>query len=288
MPVAVVTDTTHYMPRETVAEAGLHEVSLYVNDGETVERESAMPNFDRFYEGLRTNNELPTTSQPSIGDFLEVYEPLVESGHDIVSVHLSGDISGTCDSARQAAATILERGGQRRIEVVDSRSTCGGQGLIALAAAAAARGGQTVEQVVARAEAATAGTKIWFALDTLEYLRRGGRVGAASAWIGGALKIKPILTIEDGVRPIERVRTEKRAFERMLDYLRARQSDGATAWVVQHIRAPETGQRLVEASRELFGTDPIFFSEVGPVIGTHAGPGMLGVSGIDPALLSER
>ena len=288
MPVAVVTDTTHYMPRETVVRAGQHEVSRDVNDGETVERESAMPNFDRFYEGLRTNNELPTTSQPSIGDFLEVYEPLVESGHDIVSVHLSGDISGTCDSARQAAATILERGGQRRIEVVDSRSTCGGQGLIALAAAAAARGGQTVEQVVARAEAATAGTKIWFALDTLEYLRRGGRVGAASAWIGGALKIKPILTIEDGVRPIERVRTEKRAFERMLDYLRARQSDGATAWVVQHIRAPETGERLVEAGRELFGTDPIFFSEVGPVIGTHAGPGMLGVSGIDPALLSER
>ena len=288
MPVAVVTDTTHYMPRETVEQAGLREVSLYVNDGDAIERESAMPNFDRFYEKLRTQSELPTTSQPSIGDFLEVYEPLIESGHDIVSVHLSGDISGTCESARQAAATILERGGQRRIDVVDSHSTCAGLGLIALAAAAAARGGQSVEQVVARAETATAGTRIWFVLDTLEYLRRGGRIGAASAWLGGALKIKPILTIEDGVRPIERVRTETRAFERMVDYLRARQSDGATAWAVQHIRAPDAGQRLVEAGRELFGTDPVFFSEVGPVIGTYAGPGMLGVAGMDPALLSER
>jgi len=288
MPVAVVTDTTHYMPRETVAEAGLHEVSLYVNDGGTLERESAMPNFDRFYERLRSQIELPTTSQPSIGDFLEVYEPLIQSGHDIVSVHISGDVSGTCDSARQAAAEIAGRGTQRRVEIVDSRSACGGLGLITLAAAAAARGGQTLEQVVARATAATDQTKIWFAVDTLEYLRRGGRIGAASAWLGGALKIKPILTIEDGVRPIERVRTERRAFERMVDYLQARKADGATAWVVQHIQAPETGQRLVDAGRELFGTDPVYFSEIGPVMGTHAGPGLLGVSGIDPALLSER
>ena len=285
MPVAVVTDTTHYMPRETAAQAGLHEVSLYVNDGGTLERESAMPNFDRFYERLRTQTEMPTTSQPSIGDFLEVYEPLIESGHDIVSVHISGDVSGTTDCARQAAAEIAGRGGQRRVEVVDSHSACGGLGLIALAAAAAARGGQSVEQVAARATTAAEQTKIWFAVDTLEFLRRGGRIGAAAAWVGGALRIKPILTIEDGVRPIERVRTERRAFERMVDYLEARKADGATAWVVQHIQAPEVGQRLVDAGRELFGHDPVYFSEVGPVMGTHAGPGMLGVSAIDPSLL---
>lgn len=286
MPVAIVTDTTHYMPRQTVEEAGLHEVSLYVNDGGTSQRESEMPNFDAFYERLRSQSELPTTSQPSIGDFLAVYEPLVETGHDVVSVHLSGEISGTCDAARQAAADLASRATQRRIEVVDTKTACAGQGLIALAAAAAARSGQSVEQVVARAQAATEQTKIWFALDTLEYVRRGGRIGAASAWLGGALRIKPILTIQGTVLPVERVRTDRRAFERMVDYLRARQADGATAWAVQHIQAREAGERLVEAGRELFGTDPVIFSEVGPVIGTYAGPGMLGVSGLDPALLS--
>jgi DegV family protein with EDD domain len=286
MPVAIVTDTTHYMPRETVEEAGLHEVSLYVNDAGDVQRESEMGGFDAFYERLRTSSDLPTTSQPSIGDFLEVYEPLVEAGNDVVSVHLSGEISGTCESARQAAAEIAGRGGQRRVEVVDSRSACGGQGLIVLAAAAAARGGGSVEQVVTRAETAAGQVKIWFAVDSLEYLRRGGRIGAASAWLGGALKIKPILTIEDVVTPIERVRTEKRAFERMVDYLRMRKADGMTAWCAQHIQAQEVGERLVDAGREIFGSEPVFFSEIGPVIGTHAGPGLLGVSGIDPALLS--
>jgi DegV family protein with EDD domain len=286
MPVAIVTDTTHYMPREIVEQAGIHEVSLYVNDGGDLQRESEMGGFDRFYERLRSRSDLPTTSQPSIGDFLGVYEPLLEAGNDVVSVHLSAAISGTCESARQAAEELRSRGSQRRVEVVDSRSACGGEGLIVLAAAAAARGGESVEQVVARATTAAEQTRIWFAVDTLEFLRRGGRIGAASALLGSALRIKPILTIEDIITPIERVRTDKRAFERMVDYLRMRQSDGATAWCAQHIQAQEVGERLIDAGREIFGTEPVFFSEIGPVIGTHVGPGLLGVSGIDPALLS--
>lgn len=285
MPVVVVTDTTHYMPRDLVADAGIREVSLYVNDSGTLVRESEMPDFDAFYERLRTQSELPTTSQPSIGDFLEVYEPLVESGNDIVSVHIGAGISGTCEAARQAAAEIASRGRQRRVEVVNSRSCCAGQGLIALSAAAAARGGADVQQVVARAEAAIDSTKIWFAVDTLEYLRRGGRIGTAQAWVGSTLKIKPIMTFDDGVTPIERVRTEKRAFERMVDYLRDRKADGATGWAVQHIRATEQAELLIERGREVFDGEPLFCSEVGPVIGTHAGPGMIGVAGVDPALL---
>ena len=285
MPVAVVTDTTHYMPRELIADAGIHEVSLYVNDGGTLTRESDLRDYDAFYERLLTQSVLPTTSQPSIGDFLEVYDPLLESGHDIVSVHLGAGISGTCEAARQAAAEVRARGGQRRVEVVNSRSACAGQGLIVLAAAAAARGGADVHQVVERADAAIGSTRIWFALDTLEYLRRGGRIGSAQAWVGGALKIKPILTFDDAITPIERVRTEKRAFERMVDYMRDRQTDGATAWVVQHTQAPEVAERLVERGREIFQSEPLACSEIGPVIGTHAGPGLIGVGGIDPALL---
>ena len=285
MPVAVVTDTTHYMPRALIDEAGIHEVSLYVNDGGTLTRESDLHDYDAFYERLRTQSELPTTSQPSIGDFLEVYEPLLEAGNDIVSVHLGAGISGTCEAARQAAAEIGSRGGQRRVEVVNSRSACAGQGMIVLATAAAARGGADVHQVGDRADAAIRNARIWFAVDTLEYLRRGGRIGSAQAWVGGALKIKPIMTFDDGIMPIERVRTEKRAFERMVEYMRDRKADGATTWVVQHTQAPEVAERLVERGREIFENEPLLCAEIGPVIGTHAGPGLIGVGGINPALL---
>jgi DegV family protein with EDD domain len=133
--------------------------------------------------------------------------------------------------------------------------------------------------------AARAETKIWFAIDTLEYLKRGGRIGGAQAWFGSALKIKPILTVESEITPIERVRTSGRAFERMVDYLRARQEDGATAWAVQHIQAPEQAERLVERGREIFKSEPVFIGEIGPVIGTHVGPGLLGVSGVPPRWL---
>jgi DegV family protein with EDD domain len=284
--VAIVVDTTHYMPRALVESNGLHEVSLYVNSGDRHERESDMPDFDAFYEGLRTSAQLPTTSQPSIGDFLAVYEPLVEAGRDIVSVHISGGISGTVESARQAAADLAGRKPQRRIEVVDTRSACGMIALVALAGAAAARAGGDIDAVTARVRSAVDVAKIWFAVDTLEFLRRGGRIGTAQAWLGGALKIKPILTVDGEITPIERVRTSGRAFERMVDYLRARHEDGCDAWVVQHIQARDQAEALADRGREVFGTDPQFVGEIGPVIGTHVGPGLLGVGGIPSAMLS--
>jgi DegV family protein with EDD domain len=283
--VAIVVDTTHYMPRELVEAQGMHEVSLYVNAGDSHEREIDMPDFDAFYERLRSSAQLPTTSQPSIGDFLEVYEPLVEDGRDIVSIHISGGISGTVESARQAAADLSARKPQRRIEVVDTHSACGMIGLIALAGAAAARAGGDIDTVAARVQQAVAVAKIWFAVDTLEFLRRGGRIGTAQAWLGGALKIKPILTVEGEITPIERVRTSGRAFERMVDYLRSRHEDGCDAWVVQHIQAPDQAAALVERGRAIFGSEPAFVSEIGPVIGTHVGPGLLGVGGIPRSLL---
>jgi len=286
-PVAIVTDTTHYLSRELVADQGIHEVSLWVNDGDRHERESDMPDYHAFYERLRRSEGLPTTSQPSIGDFLAVYRPLVEAGHDIVSVHISGAISGTVESARQAAAEAVgERGGGGPvIEVIDSGSTCAGLGGPVLAGAAAARSGHDVRLVAERVQEACDTVKIWFSLDTLEFLRRGGRIGSAQAWLGGALKIKPILTVEREITPIERVRTSKRAFERMVAYLEARHADGADGWIIQHIQAPEEAERLAERGREIFGTDPVNVSEIGPVIGTHTGPGLLGVCGLPAALL---
>ncbi|HWH92539.1 MAG TPA: DegV family protein [Baekduia sp.] len=285
--VAVVTDTTHYAPRALLQAHDVREVSLYVNLGDRHERESAMADFDAFYQRLRQLDQLPTTSQPSIGDFLEVYEPLAAEGRDIVSVHIAGGISGTPETARQAATEIAATYPDRRVAVIDSRTACGGIGLCALAGAAAASTGADVDAVVARVEAAADAMKIWFAVDTLEFLKRGGRIGTAQAWLGGALKIKPILTIDREITPVERVRTAGRAFERMVDYLKARHEDGADGWVVQHIQAPDEAARLVERGREIFGSDPVFVSEIGPVIGTHVGPGLLGAGGLPRALMAE-
>jgi fatty acid kinase fatty acid binding subunit len=284
--VAIVTDTTHYLPRDFVAANGIHEVSLYVNWPDQQERESEMPDFDAFYERLRSGREVPTTSQPSIGDFLAVYEPLLEDGQDIVSIHISGGISGTVEAARQTADQLEERGFAGRIRVLDSSTGCGGLGLMVLAAAAATRAGGGLEDAERRAQEAREELAVWFCLDTLEYLQRGGRVGKAQAWLGGALKIKPILSIESEIVPIERVRTAGRAFERMVEYLQARHDDGADAWVVQHIQAAEQAERLAERGREIFGTEPAFISEVGPVIGGHVGPGLIGVGGIPKRFLA--
>jgi DegV family protein with EDD domain len=244
-----------------------------------------MPTFDGFYQRLRAAEQLPTTSQPSIGDFLEVYEPLLEQGRDIVSIHISGALSGTVDAARQAADRLAESGARDRINVVDSESGCGGLGLVTLAAAYTAQAGAGSAEVVERARETRRGFKMWFAVDTLEYLRRGGRIGAASAWLGSALKIKPILTLEDEITPVERVRTAARARRRLADYAQQRKEDGADLWVVQHVQAPEEAAELVAEVEKIMGRPPLWVSEIGPVIGAHVGPGLLGIGGVPPQML---
>jgi DegV family protein with EDD domain len=286
MPVAVATDSTHYLPRELADREGVRQVSLYVGWSGESARELEMGGFDAFYERLRTDSELPTTSQPSIGDFLAVWEPLLDSGHDVVSIHLAGGISGTCEAARQAHQLLSERGLGDRVEVLDSESGCGGTGLLALAACASARSGADKDAVVAHVRETRKSLKIWFCLDTLEYLRRGGRIGKAQAWLGGTLKIKPILSLEYEIMPVERVRTAGRAFERMVDYAQELHDGGADGWVVQHIQAPEQAERLIDRCREIFDTEPVFTSEVGPVIGTYTGPGLIGVGAVPRLLLA--
>jgi len=284
--VAVATDSTHYLPRALADGEGVHQLSLYVGWQDEPERELEMDGFDGFYERLRSDPELPTTSQPSIGDFLALWEPLLADGHDVVSIHLAGGISGTCEAARQAREMLIERGLGERVQVVDSESACGGTGLLVLAACALARAGAGMPEVLARVAQTRKALRIWFCLDTLEYLRRGGRIGKAQAWLGGTLKIKPILSLEYEIVPVERVRTAGRAFERMVQYAHELHSSGADGWVVQHIQAPDQAQRLIERCREIFECEPVFTSEVGPVIGTYTGPGLIGVGGVPRALLS--
>ena len=164
--------------------------------------------------------------------------------------------------------------------MIDSETACGGMGMLVLAACAAARAGADKAAVVERVRATRRALRIWFCVDTLEYLRRGGRVGRAQAWVGSTLKIKPILTLGYEITPVERVRTASRAFERMVRFGQELYDAGTRGWAVQHIQAPEQVERLVERCREIFGSEPLFASEVGPVIGTYTGPGLFGVGGI--------
>ena len=287
--IAVVTDSTAYLPEELVTEHGIHRISLYVTlDGEQ-RRESEIhaEDYDGFFERLRRSPEGATTSQPSVGDFTALYEPLLAEGREIVSIHISAGISGTYDSALQARQALIDSGaGGERIQVWDSRTGCGGQGMMVLVAARAAASGASGTEAMEAVERARDTLKMWFSIDTLEYLRRGGRIGSAQAWLGSALQIKPILTLEEEITPVERVRTRRRAFERMVEFAHERKAEGAGSWVVQHIHDPDTARGLVEECRQIFGSDPVFVSEIGPVIGAHVGPGLLGCGGIQTDFLS--
>jgi DegV family protein with EDD domain len=283
---AVVCDTTAYLPTELAAERGIETISLYVTVGGRQERESEVNDYADFYERLRASEGGATTSQPSIGDFTAVYEPLLERGSEIVSIHIAAGISGTFEAANQARERLIaeDKGGER-IHVMDSRTAAGGMGLCALAASAAANAGADATAVLAQAERARQELKMWFAIDTLEYLRRGGRIGGARAWIGSALKIKPILTLEEQITPVERVRTRARSLQRLRGYARQRHESGADGWVVQHIQDDETASLLVDDCREMFGCEPVFVSEVGAVLGAHVGPGLLGVGSVPTDLV---
>ncbi len=277
---AVVTDTTEYLPAEMLRARSIHRVSLYVTlDGQT-RKESEISDYASYYARLRASDTPAKTSAPSIGDFVAVYEPLLAAGMEVVSLHISSGISATCENAGRAKQQLIDEGrGGERIHVFDSRSTAGGLGMLCLVAADVAEAGGDAAVVVASLERARAELHLWFAVDTLDYLRIGGRIGAAQVWLGSALQIKPILTVAEQVFPIERVRTRRRAFERLVEYGRELKAGETGRWVVQHIQDPQAAEHLVERGREIFGTEPLFVSEIGPVIGTHAGPGLLGIGG---------
>ncbi|HTD08751.1 MAG TPA: DegV family protein [Solirubrobacteraceae bacterium] len=286
--VAVVTDSTTYLPVSLIKRWGIHPVSLYVGWDGDLRLESDYLDLDAFYKRLHDSPQLPTTSQPSVGDFLACYQPLLRAGHDIVSVHIAGGLSGTCESAREAARTIAEEPQAGEVHVLDSQTGAGGLGCLVLLAAALAAQGATLEQVVSDVQQGRESLDIWFCLDTLEYLRRGGRIGAAQAMVGTALKVKPILTFGTEIAPVDRVRTHRRALERMVAYLHQLHERGASHWIVQHAQSSADAVQLVSAGTELFGSPPLFCTEVGPVLGANLGSGML-VGGLAmPAELDLR
>jgi DegV family protein with EDD domain len=272
--VAVVTDSTTYLPAELIEHWGIHEVSLYVGWGDERLPEHEY-DLEAFYARLRESQDLPSTSQPSVGDFLACFEPLVGAGRDVVSVHIASGLSGTCESAREAARVVADKGLPGRVEVVDGQTGAGGLGCLVLGAARAAQQGSGLDAVVEAVHQTRKGLDMWFCLDTLEYLRRGGRIGAAQALVGSALKIKPILTFGTEIAPVGRVRTRRRAHERMVAYLHELHEGGAGEWIVQHAQSPEDAESLVEKGTEIFGFEPLFCTQVGPVLGAHLGSGLL-------------
>ena len=273
--VAVVTDSTSYLPAQLIDRWRIHQISLYVGwDGE-LRPEHEYVDLEAFYAQLRDSPRLPTTSQPSVGDFLACFQPLVSAGRDVVSIHLASGLSGTCESARQAARVLADDGHPGRVEVVDSQTGAGGLGCLVLAAASVAERGAPLNAVVDAVGHAREGLDIWFCLNTLEYLRRGGRIGAAQAMLGTTLKVKPILTFGTEISPVGRVRTRRRASEQMVAYLRELHDRGATDWIVQHAQAPADAERLVIEGTAIFGAGPLFCTQVGPVLGAHLGSGTL-------------
>ena len=271
----MVTDSTPYLPRELIARWGIHQVSLYVGWEGDLRPEHEYTDLDDFYARLSRSPQLPTTSQPSVGDFLACYQPLIQAGREIISVHIASGLSGTCESAREAAGIVAEEGHPGAVHVLDSQTGAGGLGCLVLLAASVAADGGSLAEVAEAVHRGRETLDIWFCLDTLEYLRRGGRIGAAQAMVGTALKVKPILTFGTEIAPVGRVRTHGRAFERMVAYLHELHERGATDWIVQHAQAPMDAERLVAAGRALFETEPLFCTEVGPVLGAHLGSGML-------------
>ena len=285
--VAVVTDSTTYLPPQLIDRWQIHHVSLYVGwDGE-LRPEHEYVDLEAFYARLHDSPQLPTTSQPSVGDFLACFEPLVSAGRDVASIHLASGLSGTCESAREAARVLADDGHPGHVEVIDSQTGAGGLGCLVIAAASVAEQGAPLNAVVDAVHRAHEGLDIWFCLDTLEYLRRGGRIGAAQAMLGTTLKVKPILTFGTEITPVGRVRTRRRAFERMVAYLHELHDRGATDWIVQHAQAPGDAERLVTEGTAIFGDGPMFCTQVGPVLGAHLGSGTL-VGGMVRRPISDR
>jgi len=271
--VRVVTDSTADLPVEVAQELDIAVVPLLVLFGDEVYRDGVDLSTDEFFQRLTTSPVLPTTSQPSVGAFQETYARVAAETKEIVSVHISARVSGTCESALQASESLS---GSPRIEVVDSRSTSMGLGFQVMAAARAARAGASLEEVAAVARSVGRRHLLLALLETLEYLRRGGRIGRAQAYLGSVLNLKPLLTLSDGeVHPVARVRTRTRALDQM--FQRAMAHGDIEQVAVIHGTTPDDADMLAQRVREHLSDVPVHVGRLGPALGVHGGPGIIGM-----------
>jgi DegV family protein with EDD domain len=274
--IAVVTDSSAYLPEKLAAELGIHVIPLWLiwdnlrfRDGIDIDPQS-------FYQRLRGSKTLPTSSQPSATEFEQFFRECGKECDAIVSVLASSKISGTVDSA-QTAKTMLS---DLPIRIVDSYSSSMGLGLVVLAAARAAAAGKSLDEVVLAAEDMIEKANLFFVVDTLEFLHRGGRIGGARRYLATALQIKPILHFADGlIEPLSQARTRKKSVAQLLDLVEERlQGQPMAEAAIVHIDCPSDGEMLAKLVESRFNPAEIHFGEVSPVVGTHVGPGGLGVA----------
>ena len=276
MSVAVVTDSTAYLSDEFIEGYGIHVVPLYVVLAGHSGREGWDIGPGDVARALGVRGQTVSTSRPTPGDFVAAYRRALATGADrLVSIHLSSELSGTWDAARLAASQV----GEHIVTVVDSRSAAMGAGFAVLAAARSAAAGADAATVARAAQETADATRTFFVVDTLEYLRRGGRIGAAAAVLGSALAVKPVLHVQDGrVVPLEKVRTSARALNRLVQRAVEAAGQGPVSVAVHHLAAPERAERLaVELRDRLPQLRELHVSELGAAIGAHVGPGAVGI-----------
>jgi len=274
--ILVVTDSSSSLPEELVNELDIRVIPLWLIWDDNCFRDGVDIDPHTFYQRLRTSDSLPSSTQPSAEEFKEFFKTLSDECSGIVSVLASSNISGTVDSA-QAARDFVPG---LPVKVVDSLFSAMGEGLVAVAAARAAASGKTIDEVVAVAETTRDHTHLLFVVDTLEYLHKGGRIGGAKRLLGTALNIKPILHFDDGtIQPLSQTRTKAKGIEELLNITEQRLGSNKMAEAaVVHVDCLEEGRALVEKVKERFGLSSVHLSDVSPVVGTHVGPGALGLA----------
>ena len=276
--VAVVTDSTAYIPDDLLKKYNITVTPQIVIWGEETFRDGIDILPDEFYKRLEKAKIMPTTSQVSILAMKSAFEGLVEQGYDVLGVFLSSKLSGTIQSAQQALEMLPKIAD--KIAIIDSLSTAMAMGFHVLMAARAAQAGETLQECRMVAEKAQEHTGVLFTVDTLEFLHRGGRIGGAQAFMGTMLNIKPILELHDGrIEPVEKVRTKGKATERMLELVIEKIANRSPIRLATiHANAEAEASALLKAAAEKLNPIETVFTGVSPAIGTHAGPGTVGLA----------
>jgi len=276
--IAVVTDSTSYIPSDLVKKHNITVVPQVLIWDDQTYRDGVDIQSTEFFTRLETSKTMATTSQVSITDMQSTFQGLVEQGFDVIGIFVSSKLSGTIQSATQAK-TMMEKAGEK-VTIIDSYTTAMGMGFQALAVARAAQEGANLQDCIALAEKARENTGVFFAVDTLEFLHRGGRLGGAQRFLGTMLNLKPILAVQDGrVEGIEKIRTRSKAHDRVLELIKENTDGKAPVRIATlHANAPENAKALLDkAEKELNPTETVF-AEASPVIANHAGPGMVGLA----------
>jgi len=274
--IVVVTDSSAYIPEEALGSLTIPVIPLWLIWGDERFRDGVDVDPPTFYRRLRKSTIFPTTSQPSTGEFADFFRQAGAGFDAVVGVFLTSKLSGTVANAQ----AVQERLSEPTIRVVDSLSVSMGLGFIALAAARAAAAGQTLDEVIAAADDMLDRVHLLFAVDTLEYLHRGGRIGGARWLVGTALNIKPLLHFVDGtIEPLAQVRTKRKAIARMLEVAEERLGGKRMAEAaIIDADSPEEGDAVAEQTKRRFGLSTVYRTMVSPAIGTHAGPGTIAIA----------